>query len=486
MKKTYARPLYSILIIMLTASFAAAIVVGDILITTDSDAARDYYLQGRDLAEKLRAQEAFAYFQKAVEADPDFAMAYLNMALTQNTNKGFFKYFDRAKTLAAQVSEGERLMILGVEAGTNADPMTQREHYTRLTELYPNDPRAHNLLGNHYFAQQEYDLAIEQYLKAIRQDPEFSQPYNQLGYCYRFMEDYSEARRAFKRYTQLIPDDPNPYDSYAELLLKMGKFNASIMSYRKALEVNPNFTASYLGIATNLNLKGLHDEAREQLQELYNIARDDGQRRAALQAMAISFMDEGKPEKALQKLTQQYELARRIEDSAAMAIDLVNMGHILYETERIDEAKAKYEEALQVMENSGLSEEVIENGRRTYLYNMTRVELRQEDMAAAENHAIEFESKARELNNANQLRLAFELHGMVALANAEYNAALKHFQQTNLQDPYNIYRLALAYDGLGNTQKAKEMYEKTVNFNALNNLNYAFVRHYAKLALDMP
>ena len=49
-----------------------------------------------------------------------------------------------------------------------------------------------------------------------------------LGYAYRQEGDYANAEQAFKKYIELIPNDPNPYDSYAELLLKMGKFDESI------------------------------------------------------------------------------------------------------------------------------------------------------------------------------------------------------------------------------------------------------------------
>jgi cytochrome c-type biogenesis protein CcmH/NrfG len=41
-----------------------------------------------------------------------------------------------------------------------------------------------------------------------------------LGYSYRSLENYAEAEKAFKIYIELIPDDPNPYDSYAEMLSK--------------------------------------------------------------------------------------------------------------------------------------------------------------------------------------------------------------------------------------------------------------------------
>ena len=78
--------------------------------------------------------------------------------------------------------------------------------------------------------------AIEQLKKAPELAPNYSPAYNMLGYAYRQAGDYANAEQAFKKYIELIPNDPNPYDSYAELLLKMGKFDESIEQYRKALD----------------------------------------------------------------------------------------------------------------------------------------------------------------------------------------------------------------------------------------------------------
>jgi tetratricopeptide (TPR) repeat protein len=98
---------------------------------------------------------------------------------------------------------------------------------------------------------------------------------NQRGYARRFLEDFDGAEKAFKKYISLIPGDPNPYDSYAELLMKMGKFEASIENYRRALKVNPRFAPSHIGIATALNFLGRYTEARKQLKTMEAGARDD-------------------------------------------------------------------------------------------------------------------------------------------------------------------------------------------------------------------
>jgi len=201
---------------------------GKIPITTSSEEALKYFLQGRDISDKLRAQESLQFFEKAIKADPDFALCYIYSSLAQPSAKGFFEQFNKAVALVDKVSEGERLWILGFQAGVNADPMKQKEYYQKLVAAYPDDERAHNLLAGYYFGQQEYALAIDEYNKATKINPDFSQPYNQLGYANRFLEKYTDAENAFKKYIELIPDDPNPYDSYAELLLKIGKYDESI------------------------------------------------------------------------------------------------------------------------------------------------------------------------------------------------------------------------------------------------------------------
>jgi tetratricopeptide (TPR) repeat protein len=85
-------------------------------ITTSSEKALDNYLKGRDLFDKLQAQESIQYFKNAIEEDPDFAVAYLNLSFTVPSAKEFFENLNKAVALADKVSEGEKLWIKGVES----------------------------------------------------------------------------------------------------------------------------------------------------------------------------------------------------------------------------------------------------------------------------------------------------------------------------------------------------------------------------------
>jgi len=201
---------------------ASASTGGKIPVTTKSDEARDEFLKGRDLSEKLLGHESLAHFDKALSLDPEFAAAELARANNSATAKDFFEHEKKAISLVDKASDGEKLLILANQAGTNGDVAKQKEYLDKLVAAYPNDERAQLNLGNFLFGQQEWDPAVEHYKKATQLAPSYSPAYNILGYAYRQQGDYAAAEQAFKKYIELIPNDPNPYDSYAELLLKMG------------------------------------------------------------------------------------------------------------------------------------------------------------------------------------------------------------------------------------------------------------------------
>jgi tetratricopeptide (TPR) repeat protein len=473
-----------ILILLCLVGSSFALQQGDkIPITTNSKKALDSFLKGRDLSERLQAQESLQYFEKAVAEDPNFAMAYLFSSLAQSTAKGFFEQLNKAVALADKVSEGERSWILGNQAGTNGLPMKQREYYQKLVAMYPNDERAHNLLGTNYFGQQEWQKAIESYSKATQINPDFSQPYNQLGYAYRSLEDYANAEKAFQKYIELIPNDPNPQDSYAELLMKMGQFEKSIEHYNKALAINPNFVASHIGIATDLNYLGKHEDARKQLQTLYEMARNDGERRAAYFSMAVSYVDEGSLEKALAEFDKGYALAEKINDAAAMAGDLNNKGNILLEAGKPDKAMAMFEKSVKLIQGSALSQEVKDNFNRGFLYNSARVAIKQKDLETAKAKSEEFYQAVKAVNNPLQMMLYHELLGTIALAENNYDNAVAELNQANLQNPYNLFRLAIVYKGKGDAANFKTFCKKAAKFNALNSLNQGFIRSQAEAML---
>ena len=455
---------------------AQATAAGDkVPITTSSEDARKLYLEGRDLAEKLRATDARRFYEQAVAKDKDFALAYVGLAGTSGTAKEFFDSVSQAAALAGRVSEGERHLVLGLDAGAKGDPAGQERHYTELVRLFPRDERAHNLLGNVYFGRQEYATAVKHYVEATRINPSFSPSYNQLGYAYRTLEKYADAETAFKKYIELIPNDSNPYDSYAELLMKTGRFEESIRNYEKALTLDPNFVASYVGIGSNRLHMGRPDQARATFAKLAGIARTTGERRQALFWTAAAYVQEGATEKAIGELQKGYAIAESSHDLASMSGDLNQIGDVLREAGRPDEALTKYTESVSMMEKAQVPEEVKEATRRNHLFEEARIALAKNDVATAKVKGAEYARQAAVKKVPFEVRQQHELAGMLALAEKQYSTAVEELKRANQQDPRVLYLMALAFQGAGDTEQARAFAAKAAKFNGLS-FNSAFVR----------
>ena len=456
---------------------------GKIPITTSSEEARKEYLAGRDLQEKLRITDSIAHFDKALTLDPNFALAELNRANVSPSAKEFFEHLKKAVALADKASEGERLLIQANEAGANGNPTKQKEILDKLVAAYPNDERAHFNLGGYYFGQQDFTEAISHYKRATELAPDYSTAFNILGYAYRQNEAYGDAENAFKKYIELIPNDPNPYDSYAELLLKMGRFDEAITQYNKALAIDSNFINSHFGIAAALTYQGKAAEAQAELQKMSQKARNDGERRTALFGQMVVAADSGKFDQALAEVEKQYAIAQKNNDAAAMTGDLQQKGNILLEMGKADDAAKAYEQALKTTNDSALSQQIKDNTARFHHYNLARVAIAKKDLATAKSETDTYRKAVEAAKNANQIKLAHELLGRIALEEKNYDAAITELNQANQQNPVVLYLLGQAYKGKGDDSNAKASFTKAAKFNSLPQLNYAFVRSKAEKAL---
>ncbi len=467
-----------------TASATAA-AAGDansaaVPITSGSDEARKLYLDGRALSEQLRAHDARQLYERAAAKDPTFALAHYQLAINAATAKDFFEHLKQAVALSDKASDGERLMILALEAGGNANPSKALEYQRELVAKYPGDERAHFLLGGAYFGRQEYDKAIAEYGKATEINPRYSPAYNLLGYAYRAIDKYGEAETAFTKYIELVPGDPNPYDSYAELLMKTGRFDESIAQYGKALAIDPHFSPSKVGIATNRMLQGKHDEGTAMMDALYRAARDDGDRRTALFTRGVILVDAGRTDAALQEIEKLYAFDARLADSANMSGDAQLLGDILLDAGRTDQAARRFQQTLELVERSGLSEDVKQDTRLADHYNQARVALAKGDLATAKSEAKNYTDGAASQQNSFRIRQSHALAGTIALKEKQYDQALAHLGQGNQQDPQVVYWTALAWKGKGDAVKAKEHAARAANANILPLVTYAFVREKAK------
>lgn len=453
-------------------------------ITTSSDEARDAYLKGRWLSENLRVTDAHEYFLKAVEADPNFALAHLGVANTSSTNQEFFDAFRRAVDTIANASEGERFLIAAQEANVAGKPEIQFAKLEALVTLFPKDERAHNAMGTFlFFNQQAYERAISSYREAIKINPKYASPYNMLGYALRQVGDYAGAEEAFQHYTERIPDQPNPYDSYAELLMKMGRYDESIVGYEKALAIDPKFVASYVGIGTNQMFKGQFEEARSTFSKIEENARNNGERRQARFWTAASYLHQGNFESAFEEAQKLYDIAAETDDRIAMSGDLNLMGDMFLRAGRADEAVEKYMSQIEMMQSSDATKEVVEASTRNQKYDLARVAIWQADLDSANELADTYREEVATHNIRFEVQRTHELDGMLALAEGRLDAAIVHFEQANQQDPQIWLLKARTHAAIGDAESARLACQHVIDFNQLN-FNLAYVRNAARELLE--
>jgi tetratricopeptide (TPR) repeat protein len=438
------------------------------------------------MQENLRATDARQFFEDAVAQDQRFAWAHLGLATTATTATDFFSSLGTAAQLADRASDGERLLIQAFVAGVNGQPEVQRGLLEDLVAAFPDDERAQNQMGLFYFGRQDWVQATRFLERAILIEPGFAPAYNQLGYARRFMGDYAAAEEAFVKYVELIPDEPNPYDSYAELLMKTGRFEESITQYQLALDRDPNFVASYVGIGNNHMFMGQTDGAMEAFAKLEAIARNDAERRQACTWMAFSHLHEGNHENALAEIQKRQDIAAETDDFGAVSADLNVMGDILLDAGQQEAARSKYDESVMMSEKSNATADAKDGVRRNHLADLTRVALWSGDHEAAAASLEEYRLKVEQRRIPFELRQVHELSGLIAAAQGDFEKALEELSQANQQDARVMLVQAKVLWKKGEQDAAREMCERSANFFTLNQapMNYALARPKALQLLE--
>ncbi|MDQ3648889.1 MAG: hypothetical protein M3458_01155, partial [Acidobacteriota bacterium] len=100
-------------------------------ITTQSKEARTFFNEGLTKYDHAQVKGAVALFQQAVEADPQFALAYLFLGLADFS----MTHIRQAAELVDNVTEAERLLILSYKEHFESRHLKAVEHIERAVEL---------------------------------------------------------------------------------------------------------------------------------------------------------------------------------------------------------------------------------------------------------------------------------------------------------------------------------------------------------------
>ena len=454
----------------------------EVPITTESDEARALFLEGRALLDDLHFTDAHAKFVAAAEADPDFTMAHLLVANTALSVDERFDSIGKASAAAAGASEGEQLYVMATVAQSENNQAAQGAALKKLVAKFPKDPRTHMTLGNFLNGQQDFAGAAEHYTHATEIDSGYAGAYNSLGYAYRALDDLDKAKAAFEKYVEVLPNEANPQDSLAELLMEMGSYEESIKHYQAAIDLDSNFLSAYTGIARNQSLMGQGGEAQATAAKMLTAARTAPERQNAMFQSVTSHLFAGDSGMATEVCKAMAAAAEMDGRHAAVGGIHEYMGDIMLNADDPAKAEEHFGLALEYRLKSGMNEAGKAQAKRNHTFKMAIAAMVAENAEAAAERTAEYTAAVKEGGAAFERRRAHALAGYMAMINDDMQGGVDHLAQANQFNPHILYWSAMAQNALGNKEKARDLLNRAANRNTLSP-NLPFVRSKALEAI---
>jgi TPR repeat protein len=144
-----------------------------------------------------------------------------------------------------------------------ADTVTRAT--TPAADAGPGQPDIEEIyaLGNAHAKAGEFDLAIEQYDRVIRLDPDHINALNNRGNAYLAKGGCDQAITDFDKAIALKPDFATAYANRGNAYQDRGEFDRAIRDYGVALQLKPDLAVALDNRAKAYDRKGMHDQARK-------------------------------------------------------------------------------------------------------------------------------------------------------------------------------------------------------------------------------
>ena len=171
--------------------------------TTSSLEAFQAFSAAEDIRSRTSEFGAVTLYRRAIEIDPDFALAYARLSAVY-WNLGQAREGSRnaeeAYARRDRVSERERFYIDAQHCGLAENTEDCRTNVFELWKrTYPRDGRPYGNLAGAFYAAVMCDKALENAQEALRLDPGHSQPYAAVARGYLCLEKPAEARRTLEQ-----------------------------------------------------------------------------------------------------------------------------------------------------------------------------------------------------------------------------------------------------------------------------------------------
>jgi len=276
------------------------------------------YMKGRHFWNKRSEaglKKSIDYFEQAIEADPNYALAYAGLADAYNMLVGYGllppkEAFSKAKSAAIKALEIDDTLaeahasLALIKQVYDYDWSGSEQEFKRAIELNSNYAVAHQWYGILLRDMGRFDEGLEEIRKAKELDP-LSLPINtDLGEIFYHSRQFDQAIEQCKKTLEI---DANFHWAHAVLgkaYLQKYAFKEAIAELKKAVSLLAGSLEYLAGLALAYALAGKKDKALEILEEIHKRSK---QTYVSWFEIALAYAGLKKNNKAFDCLEKSYE-----------------------------------------------------------------------------------------------------------------------------------------------------------------------------------
>lgn len=466
---------------VITDAAARPSVIMVIPVGTSNEAAREHFLLGQRDLDLGRTTSARTHFAAAAAADDAMALAHLRAAQTASSFDEYRTQLDLAVTLADEAREVESLLIEIERLGYEGDRQGQLATAEALVEAVPSSPRAWILLGSIQAGFNEVETARASIARAIELAPDYAGGHLALAnsLVLRSPLDPGAAAEHARRAIELEPGEALPHDLLGDAHRAAGDLERARTEYERAAELDPSGSA-YQQLGHVNTFLGNYDEARADYDRAIALAEGNAPANFGTWR-AFVHLHEGDPQAAIDELNELVDAidALGIPEPVGVKIGVLGqIGTIAIHNGLLAQAENAHSRRAVL-----LREQIAEVGTDTYrrgaeadmLYRDGIVAAATGDVDAANLAAAEIMTLLEPDSDPRKDEMAHDLLGRAAFYAGEWDVAVGHLEQGNVNNVYNQYLRARAYQATDDTAHALELYQGIAD-NRFNNVYTAMLR----------
>jgi tetratricopeptide (TPR) repeat protein len=420
-------------------------------VTTSSPAARSEFEHAMVQLELLRRADALDALRNAVKRDPKFAQAYILISHLAHDPNEQLATRSRAEQLALHVSKGERLLIRWLSGVQENNYVPAIAAMNDLLAMYPQDHRTAFLAGRWLVHQHRYAQGIFVLEHAVALFPDYPAALNELAYAYAFSGNFEKAYALMERYVELQPDQPNPYDSYGEILRAAGQYESALGRYRTAIRVDPTF-GSELGVADTYAVMGKEEEARAEYAKALMFVNSEHDRLEYELQSAVTWIREGNHKQIDKSL---HEVARHAHAVGIAKIEAEANRIMAMSAPDYRDASHHLKAAERALGEGHTMSKSDREEERALILKVSAVRAAQnKSMDSAAKSVAQLEAMAAD-SRSQIIQLAFhDAAGAVLMEQGKYAEAIPHLEE-DTENPEALLMLYKAYKQTRAVEDAK-------------------------------